>query len=169
MEILAWNIRHEGGRRNPKIVEVVRAHNPDLIFLSEYRVRTHPDDLSSQLSGLGYIGQYATVVERQLNGILAASREPLAHPRQFPDLRVHQHRVLELRLSGVSVLACYFPQGAVKIPVFEFLIDWAAQRVQTPALIIGEQIHPARTAQQRGATWENVVLEPTFRWPSSDR
>jgi exonuclease III len=36
------------------------------------------------------------------------------------------------------MLACYFPQGAAKIPVFEFVIGWAAQRVQTPALIIGD-------------------------------
>jgi endonuclease/exonuclease/phosphatase family metal-dependent hydrolase len=39
MKILSWNIRHGGGSRVIRIQSIIAAHKPDILILSEFRLR----------------------------------------------------------------------------------------------------------------------------------
>jgi exonuclease III len=138
LRILYWNIRHGGGSRANQIGQAVAGYNPDLIIFGEYRNGPAFTKIRTELDHLGLSCWHATTPTPGLNGLTVATRCFIDQVCQFPDLGGDRHRILQVEVEGISLLCCYFPQGRDKIPVFEFVLNWASSFRNMPALVIGD-------------------------------
>ena len=59
MKILAWNIRHGGGARVPRILAALERHRPDIVVLTEYRHNPGGEAISAGLDAMGLTFQAA--------------------------------------------------------------------------------------------------------------
>lgn len=111
LRLLHWNILHGGGaRRMPEILLNLLEHKPDLILLSEYRT-TIGGQIRGILADQGLLHQQTSLPAQHKNGLLWASRIPLALSQQpaptshglssrWLDVLVEGH---ELQLTGVHI------------------------------------------------------------------
>lgn len=153
LRAVVWNIRHGGGPRRHRIAEVLVGYTPDLVVLTEYRAAEPTDIIGQSLAGAGLAHQYSSVARPGVNGILVATRTVSREVREFPELEDHRHRLIEFTTEGVRVLACYFPQGRDKEPVFRAVLDWAARHSTAPALILGDLNTGKHRIDEAGSTF----------------
>jgi exonuclease III len=143
VRVLAWNLLHGGGKRVPALAEAIAVHEPDLVVLAESR--SGPDQrLIDLLAPRGLVHHAQTTAPAGKNGVLVLSRTPLAS-RVVPAGPMYAQRWLELDLAehGFSVLACHVPPKISigvhqKRAFWHTLLEHAEQRIDEPALIIGD-------------------------------
>ncbi len=97
MKLIEWNIRHGGSKRIPAIVNRIDHHNPDVLVLTEYR-SDYLAELEQGLIKIGLPHILTTNPLPKINGILAASREPLTILPSTYAPKDLEHRWLELFL-----------------------------------------------------------------------
>jgi exodeoxyribonuclease III len=95
MNLLEWNIRHGGSKRIPGIIESLAHHNADLVILTEFR-NDYQTELEQGLKKIGLPHIITTNPLPKVNGILAASREPLTVLPSPHAPKGLEHRWLEL-------------------------------------------------------------------------
>jgi exonuclease III len=83
MRIVFWNIRAGGGVRVPRIADRLRAWNPDLVALCEFRATPPSGELSRLLATYGLVHQEETAdpARPAANCLLMAARWPLRRIR----------------------------------------------------------------------------------------
>lgn len=138
IRILAWNIRHGGGRRIGGILDCIAAHAPDVAVLGEYRCDRSGAALCE---GLGRIGlEFCAFLPspERANSVLIASRLPIETPRPLGTGLERPHMLLDANVAGLALTAVYMPLGDDKTPYWEAVVDAAEARASMPALFIGD-------------------------------
>ena len=137
--ILAWNIRHGGGKdRLPRIIDRIASYAPDVVVITEYRQGKTGGQLTGALCGLGLPCQFAVPADPLVNGVLIASRRPFDQSESLvPDMG-EPHRLPVIRTSGITVVGAYFPQREAKRPYWAAVAGSARRMIDQPALIIGD-------------------------------
>lgn len=163
MKLLSWNILHGGTGRRQRIVDALRAHNPDVIALSEFRAAPGawilaalapewPHSICAHAEGLG-------------NGLCVISRTPLV--RHVPCIKLpHAGGCwvdVELPaygfLLGVRHILCSAPKtetrayGADKVRYWNAVLRAARAQISTSMLLIGDwNSGTRRLDDERGKT-----------------
>ena len=139
MKVMEWNIQSGGGNRVGQICNSIAEHSPDIVILTEFRHGKNKEPLKQLLRIQGF-SDFAThsKPDEKLNTIMIASKVQIQRIQEFPVLGVNTHRVLEIEVEGLTILAYYFPQKNEKRPVFEFLIGLAEVRKEKPCIWIGD-------------------------------
>src|SRR2546423_12952651 len=111
LRIMAWNIRHGGGRRVPQILEVIHGHSPDLLVLTEFRHNRVAADLSAGLHAQGLTFQAAPNARSSELSVMVASRSRFTGATLEQQLPLWPFRGLRADFASFAVLAFYLPTG----------------------------------------------------------
>jgi exonuclease III len=154
--LVALNARGGGGRRAASIAAALAAHAPDVVVIGE----AYPDGPKGQRlrDALAEVGLHEQAVAASdspdvPNGVLLASRRPLAEARQPLAAGPNRQRILEARVDGLLISAAYFPLGRPKVAFWrdEFL-PYAASRLDEAVVMAGDWNSGSHYLDERGAT-----------------
>ena len=155
VKVLCWNIRAGGGKRVPRIVEELAAHDADVIALTAFR-DAPGRELRRELSARGWDFVETTNPEGNGNGIAVFSRTPVEVTRR-------RDRWLEVLLPecgfGLGVLQVMAASGAkhasgiAKKRFWDEILDAAEERLQEPALLMGHWNTGAHGVDEKGKTF----------------
>jgi len=164
MKFLSWNIQQGGGTRIARIVEAIKAHDPDVIALSEYR--TPPGViLCSNLKAAGWPYLESSFPVGKDNGLCVFSRTPLIRTRQCPAPPENLHRWLDIDLPahgfGFAALhiICSGTSSNVGVPgeskrrFWKALLGAAETRLHEPFLFLGDFNTGAHGLDEAGKTF----------------
>lgn len=185
LRIVGWNIRAGGGRRLERIAAQLRAWQPDVIALSEFRGTAASTALAEALCTAGWPHQRTTaarrVPEQRENALLVASRWPIRRHsvRRMPR---HPRRWLLTRIALPEAQGGPLTLGAMHAPtevtgqkwtVLDAMLDTARHWRGGPALFLGDTNtgRPLLDEQspvfsERHAAWMETMHR---RWPDAHR
>lgn len=126
---------------------------PDLVILTEFRNGRSGSELRERLADLGLVRQIATACLPRVNGILVAGRTPLDMSAGPPSALAAAGRLLPFRVAGLSIMACYFPQGRAKIEVFDALAGISPPYLDEESLLLGDFNTGRHHVDEEGATF----------------
>jgi|SRR3972149_6492072 len=136
--IISWNIRHGGGGRITKIIDVLKKHNDaSIIVLSEFRKNENSESIQCALTNLGFVHQYTATDDPKKNSVLIACKE-LFQSETFPHLKEHSQRVIKISNKNFSLYGCYFPLQDAKKFVFDFLLNEVTTNPDEKIIITGD-------------------------------
>lgn len=161
MKIVAWNIRQGGGRRIPRILEIVARHGADTVALSEV-TSDRVAELQAGLKALGYSHCHSPAIPPKDRGVLVASRDLCELRESQPSSDLPQHRWAEVWFPepAFSVVCAYFPAIPDAIRAFWPLVHEACSELRDrPVLIVGD-LNSGETA--RDAQGEPFSGDPWF-------
>ncbi|MCB9844443.1 MAG: endonuclease/exonuclease/phosphatase family protein [Phycisphaeraceae bacterium] len=163
LRMMTWNILHGGGaRRVPEIVLALLEHAPDVIVLTEYRVRVG-GQLRAVLADHGWRHQVCSDPPDGTNGVLIASRLLLrpTHLNPFPGRLGYRFVEAEVedgsgawRLAGVHV-----PEerhSTKKAQAWSLLARHAEAIGGVPAAIVGDFNTGRHREDEQGETFTCV-------------
>lgn len=153
MKTITLNIQHGGGRRMPRLIAFLRAHDPDSIVLTEFRendnARTMRDELASQ--GLVHFAAASTSAKENTVAIFAKRR---FMPSTSPSLTVgDRHRFLSATFDDFTIYGVYFPQNEAKLRLFQFLLDRQYKPSQGAFFVIGDFNTGLHELDEEGSTF----------------
>jgi exodeoxyribonuclease-3 len=166
-KLLAWNIRHGGGsRRMPEIVLRLLEHAADVVILTEFR-RTTGGQIAGVLADHGWEHQVSTEPPAGRNGVLVASRTPLAPGGQLGasavcttlctrDALREKLAEVELPVLGLTLAAVHIPcdgRGSGREAAFRAVLSAARRRRDRPYLIMGDLNAGRHHLDEQGATF----------------
>lgn len=143
MKILTWNIKHGGSSRIDDILQTLVNHNPDLMVLTEFRVKNEIQ-IRSHLKNAGWYFQLSSNPEKNTNGIFIACKEPIELYEIEQDRMPNaQHRWLNILVPrlGLYVLGVHIPGSGDKWGKENFwkaVVQYAEDRIDTQSIIIGD-------------------------------
>jgi exodeoxyribonuclease-3 len=165
MRVITWNVNSLKARL--ELVELLLDEvQPDLLALQELKLPTDQVP-EAPFAARGYT--IAVAGQRQYNGVLLASRGPLAAVTLGAPGEEGQARVVQGEVAGVRVVNVYCPQGAAadsdkfayKLRFYDALCDWlAAQPGLERTLLVGD-LNVARAPRD---LWDPIGMAgvPTF-------
>ena len=153
VRILNWNIQQGGGSRIAEIAEHIGAVDCDLVVLTEFQVRNE-SALRTQLERLGYRSILTSNPPAKRNGVLIASRWPIAPAPRDSAPEFDRERWLEVRIDefDLDLVALHIPgapdnkfedgygvSGAKRKELFwEHVIAYAATHRARNAIVLGD-------------------------------
>ncbi len=185
LRIVAWNIRAGGGRRREGIQAQLRAWDPDLIALSEFRGTDASRALAEALEHAGWPHQRTTAARRtpeaRENALLVASRWPLrrhsvrrmpANPRRWLLTRVDAP---ENRGGPLTLGTMHAPNEVTghKWALLDALLDTVRHWRGGPALVVGDtntgRAHFDEESPVFGDRHDEWMHAMHRRWPDAHR
>jgi exodeoxyribonuclease-3 len=138
MRVLAWNIRHGGGKRVEGIRAALRRHAAEVVVLCEYRGGGSGARLRDALAGLGY--RHATAAEPPAgrNGVLVAARNPFRDHGTLIGSVPEPHRMIQVEFPTFRLVGVYLPNQAAKVPYWEEIVAASAGMAGKPAVVLGD-------------------------------
>jgi exonuclease III len=143
MKILTWNIRHGGGKRLPRVAAAVRAHDADVVVLTEYQPGPGAP-LVEALRASGYDVESTTPAHRA-NGVLIAARVPIRRPPESlagsASAGVLAHRWLEVYFprKKFTLAGIYLPtQKDALAAAWTAIHDAASRGRRDHVLLVGD-------------------------------
>lgn len=148
MKLIAWNIQHGGGSRIEGICSALAAHDPDVIALSEFRVK--PGKRIVELLGeAGWPYSAGSDPTGSDNGICVLSRNPLQRSvlTQAPKENVTRWLNIDLPGHGLGFAAVHVltsvPRsserpGVAKTRFWDAILRSALDRQAEPFMFIGD-------------------------------
>lgn len=140
VKLLTLNICHGGGRRDERIIELLRVEQPDVAVLTEYRTNATGTRLIKALATLGLQYVAGGGAAPNTNSIVLVARTPVA----TRDVRIalsplHAHRLVLADVSGALVCGAYFPLNKAKEAFWrdEFL-PFVRSLEHQPCVLIGD-------------------------------
>jgi len=152
LRILAWNIRHGGGRRIGKILDRIAAHAPDIAVISEYRCDEAGSALVAGLANLGLGECRFLPAPPRSNGVLIASRMAASEAGSLAPQLDKPHALLTAEVAGIDLTGVYMPVGDAKTPYWEALVAAAPDRRGGEALFVGDFNTGRHYEDESGAT-----------------
>lgn len=145
MRLLTLNLRHGGGARMPRLLAHLRAHEADVLVLTEHRHNAASVLLREGLAAAGYVHQLASApgapdrrgrrgrraTPPRTNHVLVAARRPL-RPAREPALAFDPLRLLPVRLDGLRLVGLHLPNLKAKLPHWAALLRLAARLERRP-------------------------------------
>lgn len=123
MKVATWNVNSIRARHE-RVVEWVRAHEPDVLCMQEIKVA---DDQfpGIELAAAGY--QLAINGQKTYNGVAIASRLPMTDiTRGIDDGDADDHaRLIAATVGGIRLVNAYFPNGGeVRSDKYVYKLRW---------------------------------------------
>ena len=137
MRVVTWNIRHGAKSRVERVLQVLQAHEPDVVVLTEFRNNEPGQRIRLGLSSFGLRHQSGSHAAPSVNAVLVAAREEFAE-QVFPDLGVHAQRCVLATIGEMSLFGLYFPNKLEKEPLFRFLLSLPPQYLEGQSLLLGD-------------------------------
>ncbi len=153
MRLLAWNIRHGGGRRVEAICQAILRQDADVVVLTEFREGRSGERIRAALGSGGWSAQASSQPPSRTNGILVASRMPFAALPARRDVPCGAWRWLECVFSGLTLVAAYFPLNRAKLPYWDWFLREAEARASRPCVLIGDFNTGKHFIDEVGATF----------------
>lgn len=150
--LMAWNIRHGGGKRIKDIVARIVRHRPDIIVLSEFRNDGNGSALISELWNIGFMYTHTLEAPEKANSVLIASRDYVDQPRPLNAGLEKPYMLLDVDVLGISLVGVYMPNNKAKTPYWEAVVAAAKERAEKPALFIGDFNTGKHYLDEAGAT-----------------
>ena len=138
MRLLAWNIRHGGGSRLPRIADALKRHDAEIVVLSEYRGGPSAPQLCAALNALGYSHATTLVPPPSRNGVLVAARCPFRGQGAVDIGLPEPYRMVSVDFATFRLLGIYMPNLLAKIPYWEALIAALSSQSANRSLAIGD-------------------------------
>lgn len=139
MRIVGLNIQNGGGRRVDQLISTVEKYDSDVFVFGEYhagrkgqRIKEKMKDIGFDYSVDGDIGQ------ENENSVAIFSRIPFEIIKEERELGDWSHRLVEVNFEDFKLVGVYFPNGADKEPVFEYLIQYCEKNADAPVAITGD-------------------------------
>lgn len=152
MKILNWNIRHGGGARVDRILNVINEQKDcDIVVLTEYRNNKNGQIIEQYLRQLGFAFIAKTDSNEKLNSVIVASKQQFKF-KTFDNLKEHKQRVIKCEFNNFIIYACYFPGQDLKKYVFDFLISEIQQNIDN-VIITGDINTGKHYLDEKGATF----------------
>jgi len=154
LTLLSWNILHGGGpTRVPEILLALVEQDADVVVLSEFRA-ARGGQIRAVLADHGWPHQAATATNARRNGILIASRTPLA-PRPCAGFASDGRWLgVDLPDVGLTVLGVHVPddgERAAKAGYWRRLIDHGRMCAGSATVVVGD-INTGRRGQDTEGT-----------------
>jgi exodeoxyribonuclease-3 len=165
VKLLAWNILHGGGaRKMPEIALAIVGHTPDIVLLTEFRTTTG-GQIRAILSDHGLTHQACTDPARNTNGILIASRAPLAPDPPPPGPpKGALGRLLGAAIPdlGLHILGVHIPcdgpgQDTARAWVWREVLRAARAGRDEPCMVVGDFNTGRHFVDEQGATFSHTV------------
>jgi exodeoxyribonuclease-3 len=142
MRLVNWNIRHGGSKlKLPAIVQAILAAKGDILVITEFQTKS-ADFIQSQLQAAGYSYQLSSNPPIKTNGILIASRFPVALlPQQYQPNNPYRWLEVGLPEQNLTVLGLHIPEWGSKWDKATFWQEvnrYAKDRLKTQAILIGD-------------------------------
>jgi len=145
MRIVSWNILKGGSDRAPAINQQLRAWNPDVVGLCEFRETDPSQTIAAELVGMGLVYQHSTTdpARPDADRLLLASRWPL-DIRSPEGVLGSTGRWIDARVAGekdFSIALMWVPNREEECtqPVFHLaVLETLAQGSNFPTLAIGD-------------------------------
>jgi exodeoxyribonuclease-3 len=121
--VVTWNVNSVRARQD-RVVEWVRANQPDVLALQEIKVEDH-DFPSDAFRALGY--HVAVWGQRTYNGVALLAKQPLEDVRRGldADWSQEQARLISATAFGLRVYSVYAPNGeAPGTEKYAFKLGW---------------------------------------------
>jgi exodeoxyribonuclease-3 len=136
MRIVSLNIRHGGGGRVSRLADWIIAQAPFAAVVTEWRDNAPGQQIRSSYSSAG-LASFPTGRGPKINTALLAARS-FTHSDIItpPDSSIGD--MVLMRLDGLTILGCYFPQRMAKSPFFERCMEIALKETQQPLVVIGD-------------------------------
>jgi exodeoxyribonuclease III len=136
MRIVSLNIRHGGGGRVSRLADWIIALAPFAAVVTEWRDNVPGQQIRSRYSSAG-LASFSTGRGPKINTALLAARS-FTHCEIItpPDSSIGD--MVLMRLDGLTILGCYFPQRMAKSPFFERCMEIALKETQQPLVVIGD-------------------------------
>jgi exodeoxyribonuclease-3 len=136
LRIVSLNIRHGGGGRTPQLMDWIKSRQPFATVITEWRDNCSGQQISKSLTADGFDAIAAARGEKT-NSVLIAARSFIASETITPPNSPVGDLVL-MRLDGLAILGCYFPQRMAKSAFFERCREVASSTPYLPLLVIGD-------------------------------
>src|SRR5579872_488206 len=138
--LLSWNIGQGGAKRSAAIVDALVRHNPDVIFLQEYRIASVPA-IVRPLKEHGWSHVANNLTRPNISSLCVLSRtklKPLVTPLDCPDPR----RWLMLQIEGIqgTFTNLHIPptgKGSLKKPFWDCILKHAQAQLKSPSMFVG--------------------------------
>lgn len=125
---------------------------PDVGVITEFRGAGEGGKLKSWLAENGYPFLAQPDCEPKLNSLLIFSRTPL-EVMSRPCAPALAHRIQEVRVCGLSIVAFYFPLGKEKAPLFDWILEHSPSWISGRAALIGDFNTGKHRIDEVGATF----------------
>lgn len=133
---LSLNICHGGGSRVQRIFDWLMSVSAGLILLPEWRNNLPGERLKQSFEDNGY--KVTTAAQKNRNGILVATKDATIGSRRITPMCSERGELLLVEISGLKILAGYFPQGKAKAPFFSACLAEVTPARTEPFLLIGD-------------------------------
>ena len=141
MKILSWNILHGGGKRAPKILDIIAKEDPDIVTLQEFRHGSSKQILLDGLKQIGLDEQYVPDTNSARdNSVIIASKysfQANIFPRDS-ELPARAIRAFFPDLAELNLIAAHLPQKQKQPPYLHALIDLEDFFLEENSVIIGD-------------------------------
>ncbi|USO02789.1 MAG: exodeoxyribonuclease III [Alphaproteobacteria bacterium] len=109
MKLVCWNVNSINARL-PLVIELIKQHNPDILFLQETKCEDQNFPYEA-LEDLHY--NIANTGQKTFNGVAILSKKPFEGVgiKSLPNFEDENKRYLEVMVDGVSYINIYAPQG----------------------------------------------------------
>ena len=143
LRILSWNILHGGGTRCEQILAAIRAHDPDIVSLQEFR---HGNSKQVLLDGLKTLGLDTVCAPETSsardNSLIIATRLPM-QADAFPDNTGKPAKAIRASIEvspmiDLNLIAVHFPQKKAQIPLFNALLELPDSWRDGHSLLMGD-------------------------------
>ena len=164
MRLLSWNVQHGGGSRAPQIIDALVSHNPDVIALSEFRVKPGVP-ICKALASYGWRHIQTTPTVGSGNGLCVLSRTAMVRSRPCPAPPENTVRWLDVDFPeygfgiGVLHILCSVPKlkdgfpGEAKTRFWNAVLQAAENRLPEPFLFVGDFNTGAHHCDEVGRTF----------------
>ncbi|WP_210527302.1 endonuclease/exonuclease/phosphatase family protein [Rubellimicrobium arenae] len=151
MKITTLNLRHGGASRISALGDWLEGTQSDAIVCTEFRNGASGDQLAKRLGRAGYVHQFSASRARALNTVCIFSRQPAQIlPTTLPP--EEQHRLVVVRLDGLTLAGTYFSQLKAKLPLFRYLLS-RPKELEGTATLMGDFNTGLHHVDEAGATF----------------
>jgi len=151
--ILTLNILHGGGPRVERLLMEIEREDPDTLVLTEFRHGPTGARIMDGLRRLGLPHQVGSPTAPGVNGILVASRSPLALEVAAADPGWDRKRHLVVRLETLTLVAVYLQSGKDKLVPWEALLETASRLREQRTVLAGDFNTGKHRIDELGATF----------------
>jgi len=141
MKILSWNILHGGGKRAPKILDVIAKENPDIVTLQEFRHGSSKQVLLDGLIGMGLDELYVPETDSARDNTLIIASKYSFQATVFPKEAKPPARAIRAffpDLAELNLIAAHLPQKQKQPPYLHALLELDKDYLIENSLIIGD-------------------------------
>lgn len=166
MRVVAWNLRHGGGRRVAEIALALAEHAPDVVVLTEFHGQ-RGGGVRGVMADRGLTHQVGSVADGDENSVLVASRWPMrADPERLGAFPGGVNRWVDVEFaSGLRLSGVHVPDDtrrAAKASSWHFLNGLARGRGEGAWVVAGDFNSGRHGIDEVGRRFTGTALLGTF-------